>query len=348
MREQCAVTAGGRRVARLSLLAMVGLMAPSLALAQAGARSAAEWDKVVAAARKEGKVVLYTATVVPVMQRIKADFENAYPGITLEWLRYASGPLIAKVEQERQAGVAGADVVSSTETGWFEDRAKEGVLVRAIGPDAAKFPEKYLVSGVTPILSMDAVVMMYNTNLVKTPITGHKDVLRPELKGKVGMVDLLSTTVVAFNTWLEQTNGAGYLDRLAEQKPTLYTSTVGGGQSLSSGEIAVATFIGSGAAIPLVKTGAPVKIVYPNPGFGFAWAGAIINWGTHPNAAQVFMNYAMSVRGQTTWNGNGDSASPLPNIPGSLDASTLNLPDLKKFTPDVVKPFTARWNKLFK
>lgn len=316
--------------------------------ARAQGMSAAEWDKIVAAAKKEGKVVFYTATVVPVMQRIKAEFEKVYPEISLEWIRFPSGPLMAKVDQERKAGVTSVDVVSSTEVGWFEDRLKEGTLVRPVGPDAAKFPEKFLVRGAIPILSIDALVIMVNTNLVKTPITGHADLLRPEFKGKIATLDLLSTTVIAFNNWLEDSNGAGYLDRLAAQKLTLYTSTVGGGQSLAAGEFAVATFINAGAAVPLVQSGAPVKIVYPKPGFGFGYGAGIVSWAGNPNAAKVFMNFMMGPRGQQAWNGNNDSASPLPNIPGSLDSSALQLADLSKFPPQVAKPFTARWNKLFK
>lgn len=334
------------------VMAILAAVAPLTASAQGapktGVGAGADWDKVLGAAKKEGKVVLYTATVVPVMQRIKEDFDKAYPDITLEWVRYTSGPLMIKVDQERRAGVTGADVVSSTEVGWFEDRAKESAIVRAIGPDAARFPERHLIAGIVPVLSMEAIVMMVNTNIVKTPVNSHMDVLRPEFKGRIGMEDLLSTTVVGFYTWLEQNHGAGYLDRLAAQQPRLYTSTVGGGQSLAAGEIAIATYINTGAAVPLVKTGAPVKIVYPNPGFGNAYVGAIVNWAGHPNAAQVLMNYMMSARGQAVWNGNGDSASPLPNIPNSLDANTLQRVDLSKFPPEVVKPFTARWNKLFK
>ena len=328
------------------LVAALACAAPLTASAQAA--SGADWDKIVAAAKKEGKVVFYTATVVPVMHRIKAEFEKAYPEISLEWVRFPSGPLMAKVDQERKAGVSSVDVVSSTEVGWFEDRLKEGTLVRSVGPDAAKFPEKFLVRGVIPILSIDALVIMVNTNLVKTPITGHADLLRPEFRGKIATLDLLSTTVVAFNNWLEDSNGAGYLDRLAAQKLTLYTSTVGGGQSLAAGEFAVATFINAGAAVPLVQSGAPVKIVYPKPGFGFGYGAGIVNWAGHPNAAQVFMNFMMGPRGQQAWNGNNDSASPLPNIPGSLDAGALQLADLSKYPPQVAKPFTARWNKLFK
>jgi iron(III) transport system substrate-binding protein len=148
----------------LSAAALFGA-APQQAAAQGV--SAAEWEKILAAAKKEGKVVLYTATVAPVMQRIAADFAKVHPDITLEWFRYPSGPLMAKVDQERLSGAPSADVVSSTEALWFEDRAKEGNLIRAVGPDAAKFPAKYqLGAGNTAaILSLDALTIMVITFL---------------------------------------------------------------------------------------------------------------------------------------------------------------------------------------
>ena len=331
----------------VSLAVSVGT-APRQAFAQAA--SAAEWDKVVAAAKKEGKVTLYTATVVPVMQRIAADFAKIHPDITLEWFRYASGPLMAKVDQERLANAPSADVVSSTEAGWFEDRAKENLLIRAIGPDAVKFPARYQLGAgnAAAILSMDALTIMVNTNLVKTPVQSYADLLRPEFTGKIGTLDLLSTTVVAWAYWLDETHGAGFLEKFAAQKPRLYVSTAGGGQSVSSGEWAIAAYINSGAGVPVVQSGAPVKVVYVKGALAVTFVGAIVKWGRNPNAAQVLMNYMMSVRGQSIWNGNGDSASPLPNIPNSLDASTLQRIDFSKFPPERVKEMTARWNKLFK
>ena len=335
-------------LAEFVFVAALVCAAPQQASAQAA--SAAEWDKVVAAARKEGKVTLYTATVVPVMQRISADFAKVYPDITLEWFRYASGPLMAKVDQERLSGAQSADVVSSTEAGWFEDRAKENLLIRAIGPDAAKFPARYqLGAGNTAaILSMDALTIMVNTNLVKTPVQTYADLLRPEFKGKLGTLDLLSTTVVAWAYWLDETYGAGFLEKFAAQQPRLSVSTAGGGQSLSAGEWAVAAYINSGAGVPVVQSGAPVKVVYVKGALAVTFVGAIVKWGRNPNAAQVLMNYMMSVRGQSIWNGNGDSASPLPNIPNSLDASSLQRIDFSKFPPERVKEMTARWNTLFK
>lgn len=338
---------GSTRLAGVLFTALAALIACAN---PAWSQSTAEWDKVVAAAKKEGKVTLYTATVVPVMQRIAADFAKVYPEITLEWFRYASGPLMAKVDQERQSGAQSADIVSSTEALWFEDRAKENLLVRAIGPDAAKFPTRFqLGAGNTAaILSLDALTIMVNTNLVKTPVDNYADLLRPEFKGKIGTLDLLSTTVVAWAYWLDETYGAGYLEKLAAQQPRLYVSTAGGGQSLSAGEWVIAAYINSGAGVPVVQSGAPVKVVYVKGALAVTFVGAIVKWGRNQNAAQVLMNYMMSVRGQSIWNGNGDSASPLPNIPNSLDAASLQRIDFSKFPPERIKTMTARWNKLFK
>ena len=60
------------------------------------------------------------------------------------------------------------------------------------------------------------------------------------------------------------------------------------------------------------------------------------------------MGYAMSPRGQADWNGTGESASPLKNIAGSLDADSIEPYDPKPYTPEVVKSYTAKWNSLFK
>jgi hypothetical protein len=47
--------------------------------------------------------------------------------------------------------------------------------------------------------------------------------------------------------------------------------------------------------------------------------------------------------------GNAEAASPLPNVPGALDVSKINLTliDWDKVTAEGVKTFEARWNSLF-
>src|SRR6202011_2812362 len=94
----------------------------------AASYSAAEWTKIVAAAKKEGTVNLYSAQPAPLITRLVAGFKAAYPDIPIEFVRLTSGALQAKVDQERATNADGADVVITSEVAWSEAFAKDGNL----------------------------------------------------------------------------------------------------------------------------------------------------------------------------------------------------------------------------
>ena len=103
-----------------------------------------------------------------------------------------------------------------------------------------------------------------------------------------------------------------------------------------------------GSTIPLIEQGAPIKVVVPKPGFGYANGMTLLGWAKRPNAAQVFFDYLTSVRGQTMLAAKGEMASPRPNIPHSLDASTIEVYDSTPYTADVVTARRQKWTSLFK
>lgn len=199
-----------------------------------------------------------------------------------------------------------------------------------------------------PVLSLEPFVIAYNTNLVKTPVTGYADFLRPEFKGRKFAAPILSSTaLIAWFDWLEKTQGSAFFNAFAAQEPRHYTSSIPGTQAVASGEVLAAILSTPASIFPLTAQGAPVKMVVPTPSLGFRWGGAILGWGKRPNASHVFMDYLMSPRGQAAWNSRGDSASPLPNIKGSLDARSIDPFEPAKYPPEVVKAYTEKWNKLF-
>ncbi len=306
------------------------------------------WAGVAAAARKEGKVALYSAAANPLLARLKLDFESAHPGVVLEFSRYSTGELLSKLAQERKTGADGADVVIITDINWAEERVKEGSVKAPLTRNVQTWPAKHLIRGAIPVLSVEPIVIAYNSNLVKVPITGYRDLLKPELKGKLGTMDLSATSVVAFYNWLEKTQGPDYLAQFARQQPKLYPTAPSGAQSVAAGEIPAVSFMSPANIGPLISQGAPVKVVMPKPGFGFRFIGVPLGWSKRPNAAQLFMDYVMSPRGQTIWNNTGESASPLKGIPGSLDADSIQAYDPSGFTADVVKNYTLKWNGMFK
>jgi iron(III) transport system substrate-binding protein len=328
---------------------MTGLLGLGLcALSAIAFAQTPSWPSVLEAARKEGSVTLYTQQVPPLVERLKVDFAKAYPQITLEVARISGTTVISKLDQERQGGLDGGDVVVTVEIVWLEDRAKEGNLRKPVGPSAQAWPAKYLLRDAIPVLALEPLVMAYNTNVVKIPITGYQDLLRPELKGKIGTTEVQAISIVAWYEWLDKTQGSNFLSRLAAQDPRVYTGAVPNAQATASGEIAATAFSVPTVVSPLIERGAPMKMVIPQPALGIRYAGGIIAGTKRPNAAQVLVDYLMSPRAQAVWHSRGDSASPLPNIPGSPDANSIQPFDPSVYNSNSVSEYKKKWDAMLK
>jgi len=338
-------------MAVVTTIAAAACMPWGVANAQATSRSvpAAEWAKIQEAARKEGKVIVYATMGPAVHERIVKAFNDNNPGITMELVRVVGAALTTKIEQERLAqNVVGADMMLTADIRWAGDAVKKGYLKTPVGPAAAAYPDSWMRGGQVALMAATPWVIHYNTNLVKTPITGYQDLLRPDLAGKVGGVSLVAEVVTLFYKWVDETN-PGFMEKFAAQKPKMFPSTVGSANSTASGEISAGIF----SVIPVDNTlhaqKAPMKTVIPNPSYGFAFGAAVVNWAKNPNAAMVAQDFIMSVKGQTAIVGNGESSSPVPGVPGALDISKINLSliDWDKVTPEGVKAYETRWNSLF-
>ncbi|MBM3346277.1 MAG: hypothetical protein FJY55_07275 [Betaproteobacteria bacterium] len=334
-------------------LAFGGALSAGSAVAQAHSRnvSAAEWNKIVEAARKEGKVVVYATMAPPVHDRIVAAFNAANPGIKMELVRVVGAAMTTKFEQERlNPGAEGGDMMITADVRWAMDAATKGWLRTPVGPAAAAWPESNIKRGQIAMLGINPWIINYNTNLVKTPINNYEDFLRPELANlRIGSTALVAEVVTWWYMWLDKTY-PGYLEKLAKQNVRMYASSVAASASTASGEIHANAFSVIPIDTALHAQKAPIRSVVPNPASGFSYGGAVVSWAKNPNAGLVALNYLMSVPGQTAIVGKEEGASPLPNVPGSLDTRKLKMEliDPETFSGESIKAFEARWNALFK
>ena len=199
-----------KQVVRLGLLAaIVASATPGTAQAQSAFApvSQAEWAKIVSAARGEGRVVVYGGPTAQTGAQYKAAFEKQYPGITLEYTRLFGQQLMVKLEQERNGNLDGADFVITPELPWIADEVTKNAFKAPVGPANAAWPARFTASGVAPLLALEPFIMAVNTNLVKTPVTGYADLLRPEFKGRIGIVEPVAAVLIAWYDWLEKTQG---------------------------------------------------------------------------------------------------------------------------------------------
>ena len=338
----------GTKARRRALLAAAGaaLSATLPGIAMSQVRPDPEWDQVVAAARKEGRVTLYTSQFTPVVTRFQEAWKKAYPDITLETIRVPTGPLISRIEQERTTGADGCDVFISPETLWYLGRAKEGGLLKLAGPAAKAWPAKYLAQGAIATVSFDPFVIAYSKTLVTAAPKSYADLLKPEFKGKIGVPELVSTTITGWWEWVERTTGNDWLVKLKAQNPKFYTSSTQLNQAIVSGEVVASPYAIAASTKPLMEQGAPIDFALPNPGFAFAYEMAVLGWAKRPNAGLLLANYVMSAEGQAVWHGKGESASPLPNVRGAIPSLGIDLWDPAKYPPDVIDKYKAHWTRV--
>ena len=123
-----------------------------------------------------------------------------------------------------------------------------------------------------------------------------KDLLDPKWKDKIAFGHPAFSGYIA--TWVLSLNdlyGWDYFEKLAKQNPLIGRSANDAITQLSSGERIVAA--GSDATTLKAKDrGNPVDITYPEDGAVFMTApSAILTKAPHPHAAELFMDFFMSV-----------------------------------------------------
>jgi iron(III) transport system substrate-binding protein len=333
---------------RAIVVSLVGLCAVAYGGRQGFAAPA--WQDTVAAAEKEGSVVFYSSLVPATLEPLIAAFEKKYPNIKVQNVRNIEAVIIPKIEQEEAVGASGADLVSVNILDFYDDQAAKGQLVLPSGPEASKYTGENLHKGIAPIVSGFPMGFAYNSDAVKEVPHSYEDFLRPEYKGAVGAIIASASPAVTFwYDWLRKTV-PGYWEKLAAQEPRLYPSTIPMSQAVASGEIKAAIFANPGGVRILADNGAPVKFALPNlpEVYGSIYPLGILKNAKHPNAAQVFADYLLSVDGQTFLNGNGMGISRISGVPGSLSGAKIFSYYAQGYTPDKIKDIAAEWDRTFR
>src|ERR1700742_2079278 len=100
--------------------------------------------QLIEAAKREGKVVLYSAMDLPVGEKLGKAFEAQYPGMTMQIERPGSERLFQRIEQEFSSNIRAADVISTADASHFISWKRNGWLAPFVPEDVARyFPAQY-------------------------------------------------------------------------------------------------------------------------------------------------------------------------------------------------------------
>ncbi|MBM4299141.1 MAG: extracellular solute-binding protein, partial [Deltaproteobacteria bacterium] len=164
----------------------------------------------VAAAKKEGRVVVYGSVVPQAMAELHKAFEKKYD-IKVDYWRGSSTAVAERASSEWRAGRPAFDVVESS---WdvMLLMKKEGLFAPYVPPSSEKFSEQFKEKDalITPWRILP-ISILYNTDLVKAAEAPKslEELLQPKWKGKISMPDPSRHTTTAKFFWnLEKFMGA--------------------------------------------------------------------------------------------------------------------------------------------
>jgi len=291
---------------------------------------------LVAAAKKEGKIVWYTSVDVKVAESVAQAFRAEYPGIEVEVERSGSERVLQRINQEYQSNIYNVDVVNSSDASHFLFWKQQKWLAQHTPPDVLKFPAQYRdPEGYYATWRATLSVMGYNTNLVdaKDAPTGYVDLLDPKWKGKLCKSHPgYSGTSLTGTYAIVKALGWEYLEKLSKQGVQQLQSTTATPKSIASGERAVMVDGNEYNMFIEIDNKSPVKIVYAKEGTPFVTSpSAIFAQAPHPNAARLFENFIFTAKVQQLTVDKGGTRSVHPDVKEPANRTPLSqikvLPD---------------------
>jgi iron(III) transport system substrate-binding protein len=258
-----------------------------------------DWDAVVAAAKKEGKLLIYNGTNFPVVRKIATEMQKTY-GINVDVLDGRATEIRERIRIEQSTGRTVASLSYSGYTTLFT-QAQEGAFQdHGPLPNAKGVAPELASKGQIVLGSVGLFILMYNTNLVKDDAPkSWQDVTDPKWQGKILADDFRAAG--AGNVWFEATYntfGRAFHEKVALQKPVFSRNFPESERRVARGEYPL--YMPFNVSEYASLRGLPIKAIVPAEGAPYVpFGSAMLKDAPHPNAARVFLNFLLGETGQT-------------------------------------------------
>ncbi|MDF2119872.1 extracellular solute-binding protein [Roseiarcaceae bacterium H3SJ34-1] len=295
--------------------------------AQSGPTPAA-WDKLVAAAKTEGTVTLYTGLVGnQTTKKIAAAFQQKY-GIRMDILEVRATELYERLRADKVANRVLSDVINTSglQTRQFNEDGiveKYGELpgLAAIIKDVRDIWEDQDIH--VPIFTL-RYGLLVNTQLAPDAPKTFADLLDPKWKGKILADDFRAAGggQTFFSVTLRKF-GRAFHEKLAAQNVVFMRETREAERRIARGEFAIyLPFLLNN--LPALK-GLPVKAVVLDEGVTYTpYSASLTKSGPHPNAGRLLMAFMISPEAQALYAADG-LGTVIDGVSGSVPADLQSL-----------------------
>src|SRR6201992_2355072 len=252
---------------------------------------------LIEAAKKEGQVIHYTSTDLPVAEKLAKAFETKYPGIAVRVERTGAERVFQRIGQEYSSNIHAVDVVNSSDAAHFIAWKRDGILDAYVPEDVAKFypAEHRDADGLFASWRIFLSIIAYNTSMVKAEDAPKSlaDLLDPKWKGKIVKAHPgYSGTIMTATYQLQRDLGWTFFEQLAKQNIMQVQSSADPPKKLDLGERAVMADGNEYNIFQLREAGRPVEPVYASEGSPLIIGpNGIFKESPNPNAAKLFQSF---------------------------------------------------------
>ncbi len=334
---------------RLLLVSLLALVLLFSRLPAAGGQSGqgTEWEKVVAAAEKEGQVTIYGPPGIDYQNAIGA-FQESFAKIKLVYVPGSGSNNAQRLVTERRAGKYLADVFIGG-SGTLIEVLFNGNLLEPIQPllilpevkDTSAWYNKthtYADAKGAYVFMMQGNVntnlAAYNTKLTKIEgLKSYLDLLNPKWKGKMVAYDprarghVQNLRSIYHNPKL---GGEFFRRFFGEMEVVVSRDQRLMIDWLAQGKFLLSIFSSNNDIRDAREKGLPVDLIdasddesYMSGGFGHV---AAVDKGPHPQATKVFINWLLSKEGQLKWQEKSDNNSLRTDISKGMLSDPAAIP----------------------
>ena len=270
----------------------------------APAADADPMEALIAAAQAEGELVVYGSCEEEYLAAACANFESLY-GIKTTYQRLSTGEVQAKIEEEN--GNPSADVWFGGTTDPYNVVAAEGLLEAYDAQNASHLlSDMYRnADGYWYGIYKGILGFMVNTDeLTRLGLEAPQDwqdLLKPEYKGLIWLsnYNTAGTAKLVINTMIQKyghDEGIQYLVDLDKNIQVYTKSGSGPSKNVGTGECVIGIGFLHDGITQIVDNGYEnIELIIPSSGTSFEiGATAIFKGCAHPNAAKLWIEYALS------------------------------------------------------
>lgn len=268
------------------------------------AETTAPEQSLIDAAKAEGELVVYGSCEEDYLAAACTHFEELY-GIKVQYQRLSTGEVQAKIEEEN--GNPSADVWFGGTTDPYNVVAAEGLLEAYEAENASHLlgsqyrdPDGYWYGIYKGILGF----MVNKDELARMNLEAPadwQDLLKPEYKDLIWLsnYNTAGTAKLVINTMIQKyghDEGIQYLVDLDKNIQVYTKSGSGPSKNVGTGECVIGIGFLHDGITQIVDNGYDnVQLVIPSSGTSFEiGATAIFKGAKHPNAAKLWVEYALS------------------------------------------------------